>query len=338
MKSSLLFALGGLLAIAAAPASPQATLPVVAGAQLTEEQLWAAWPAAARSVGLEASVSITCVISLAGAAENCSATTATKGAGFEAASIALVRSLKFAPATVEGAPQAVATPVNLNFLCGGRCSPFGPAGSTPRPLVLFPAWSKTPTAEEIEAAYPPAAASDGVEGTAVLLCRRTPVGSLEQCTVTEETPAGRGFGEAALRLAANFSGPNGKTLVRASIRFRRGQGRSSAQTLADGETMPPRSPPDPPAAKPAPKAAGPTHFYPEAAQRKEVTGAALMICRVQPDESVASCAVARESPPGFGFGEAAIKMAPLMRIGPRIVDGQEFRDDYRVIPTNFNIR
>jgi protein TonB len=54
------------------------------------------------------------------------------------------------------------------------------------------------------------------------------VGSLDHCIVVEETPAGLGFGEAALKLAPEFrmrratidGVPEQKPVVRIPIRFR----------------------------------------------------------------------------------------------------------------------
>jgi TonB family protein len=65
-----------------------------------------------------------------------------------------------------------------------------------------PAWLKTPTQADRDGAYPAAAKGQG--GGAAIDCAVTDDGALADCKVTAETPEGSGFGEAALRLAAQY--------------------------------------------------------------------------------------------------------------------------------------
>jgi protein TonB len=52
--------------------------------------------------------------------------------------------------------------------------------------------------------YPERALSREQEGMAVLSCRVTAAGSVEACRVAGQSPAGAGFGDAALKLARYF--------------------------------------------------------------------------------------------------------------------------------------
>jgi protein TonB len=52
--------------------------------------------------------------------------------------------------------------------------------------------------------YPPGALADGIEGKAVIHCTVTASGAVAGCTVVSESPSGRGFGQAALRLSRYF--------------------------------------------------------------------------------------------------------------------------------------
>src|SRR4051794_975407 len=80
------------------------------------------------------------------------------------------------------------------------------AAPAPKPSVITqPAWLRKPTGEDFAALYPKNAARDNVEGRAVLRCRVTTTGELADCQVTDETPPGRGFGEAALAMAPKFA-------------------------------------------------------------------------------------------------------------------------------------
>jgi TonB family protein len=72
------------------------------------------------------------------------------------------------------------------------------------PVIVSPAWSDVPTAEQLGDAYPEAAADMEIEGRAGLRCFVDPHGVLSECRVTEATPAGLGFDRAAMALTPRF--------------------------------------------------------------------------------------------------------------------------------------
>ena len=61
--------------------------------------------------------------------------------------------------------------------------------------------------------------------------------------------------------------------------------------------------------------------YPRAALDHAVSGAAALRCTATPEGLLANCGVERESPAGWGFGEAALKSAPAFRLKPALKDG-----------------
>jgi len=65
-------------------------------------------------------------------------------------------------------------------------------------------WAAMPTEEQIWWSYPPAAMATRASGMVTLRCGVTPAGATENCRVIEETPAGLGFGAAALTLSTQF--------------------------------------------------------------------------------------------------------------------------------------
>ena len=67
-----------------------------------------------------------------------------------------------------------------------------------------PRWVRTPSPDEFSWAYPPEAARSGIGGRATMACQVTAQGTLSPCRVVAEDPPGRGFGEAALKLAPYF--------------------------------------------------------------------------------------------------------------------------------------
>lgn len=60
--------------------------------------------------------------------------------------------------------------------------------------------------------------------------------------------------------------------------------------------------------------------YPQNARRADVSGRVQLSCVIQADYS-AACAVASESPAGYGFGQAALRVARSYRARPTLDDG-----------------
>ena len=76
-----------------------------------------------------------------------------------------------------------------------------PAGP---PVITRPDWIQRPTGAQLMAAYPDRALNEGVEGVASLRCVVRANGSITSCAIASETPATRGFGNAAVRLSRYF--------------------------------------------------------------------------------------------------------------------------------------
>lgn len=62
-------------------------------------------------------------------------------------------------------------------------------------------------------------------------------------------------------------------------------------------------------------------FYPARAREREKSGKVTLDCLVAADGAL-GCRVAREDPEGWGFGAAALRIAPSFRIAPRMEDGR----------------
>lgn len=79
-------------------------------------------------------------------------------------------------------------------------------GETPSaPAVIRnPTWIAKPTAAQMARAYPQRALEEGVSGRAVIQCAVTVSGALSNCSVVSETPGGKGFAGAGLRLSRYF--------------------------------------------------------------------------------------------------------------------------------------
>jgi TonB family protein len=70
-----------------------------------------------------------------------------------------------------------------------------------RKVVINPDWLKRPDADQTAAAYPLAAKAAHVGGKALVQCLVGANGRAHDCQVKEETPAGMGFGDAAVQLS-----------------------------------------------------------------------------------------------------------------------------------------
>ncbi len=85
---------------------------------------------------------------------------------------------------------------------------------------------------------------------------------------------------------------------------------------------------------------GPDEFsrlYPQAALARNLSGQALLDCRVAANGKVAGCELVSETPVGVGFGEAARKLAGYFQMRPQTSDGQPV-DGARVrIPISFRL-
>ena len=83
--------------------------------------------------------------------------------------------------------------------------PAAPPPEPPRPSVITnPDWARRPSGEEVARYYPDRAQRMEVEGAAALSCTVTAKGTMGSCTVTSESPADMGFGDAALKLSKLF--------------------------------------------------------------------------------------------------------------------------------------
>ena len=78
--------------------------------------------------------------------------------------------------------------------------------------------------------------------------------------------------------------------------------------------------------------------YPDSAQRKNLSGRVILSCTVTSEGSLANCTSSDEEPAGEGFGEAALKMAPLFKMKPLTRDGKPVEGGTVRIPLCFSLR
>jgi TonB family protein len=193
-------------------------------------------------------------------------------------------------------------------------------------MLTNPLWVAAPTRAELAAAYPAKALAAGKAGLATMDCEVTGQGALASCDVVSEQPKNLGFGRAARLLASRFrleappdDGTRRKVQVRVPVAF--------SPVLQDGRQITRAEWGRLPAAGQVP--------YPEKARAAGATGAVVLDCAVAVGGAVADCKVAKETPQGLGFGEAALDLAPLFRMKAWTSDGRPV-DGARIrIPINY---
>jgi len=185
--------------------------------------------------------------------------------------------------------------------------------------------------------YPAAAKAAGVSGSATISCAPDTQVELHDCVLVSETPAGQGFGDAALRLAANSVGLfPGVTLAKAPPR-----GTMTVTFTANPESITPNllfytSLINTPRMQwtRVPTAAEVYAAYPPAARRARIGGLAKLDCMVTIDGRLTDCRIADEEPSGQGFGTAALTLVPDLQAAPEPPPfaGRRFRV---VVPIRF---
>ena len=212
---------------------------------------------------------------------------------------------------------------------------FQMAGA-PLPKQTFingPIWASAPSFNDLATAFPASASSPA--GDVSLRCGVAADGALTACEVREERPAGEGFAAAARLIVSKFRVELGGRPARpsdnlaAELKVHLSNPKSAEfQERRIGQptwvTLP----------DPAQAAA---LFPAEAAAKGLKTGRGVASCGVAPDGGLRDCVPLAADPDGLGFSEAAVKIAPLMRMnlwtdagGP--VDGAQVR-----LPVRFDL-
>lgn len=77
-------------------------------------------------------------------------------------------------------------------------------------------------------------------------------------------------------------------------------------------------------------------YYPAAAGSRGLDGRATISCAVRASGILSNCLLVSESPEGYGFGEAAIKLSSRFKMKPRMVDGVPVEGGSVRIPISFS--
>jgi TonB family protein len=187
-------------------------------------------------------------------------------------------------------------------------------------------WLTKPTAEQVQAYYPNAAAAKAASGSASIRCTVTVDTTLKNCSVLSETPAGLGFGDAAVAMASVF---------RMKPAIKSGQPVDSQVSIPIRFALP-ESMVTNPDWRQKPSSDEMMRSWPLAAIKANKGGSVILRCKVTVDGLVNNCLVIAETPTGLGFGSSALAMAPLFIMKPLVRDGVPVGGAEVVIPISYS--
>lgn len=159
-----------------------------------------------------------------------------------------------------------------------------------------------PTAKDLSANYPPRALLEDIGGDVLLACRMSRgsdgAGSLTDCDVASESPAGFGFGAAAIRIskkyrfdAASPAIASGEP-IKLPVRFGLGAGDRPIALQAPG---------------------GPPPEKPAKLRADKYRSRAVLDCLLEPASDHLDCNVVSETPTGLGVGAYALQLGSWYR-------------------------
>jgi TonB family protein len=174
-----------------------------------------------------------------------------------------------------------------------------------------PHWAEAPSVADMAAAYPARAKAAGVGGAANLTCTLGRDGRPHDCVAIGEKPSNMGFGFAAKKLAEKLRtdtpGLSGQE-VTIPVTF-------DIKALNGAATV--RAP----AWAALPSAADFQTSFPKTANGVNDVRVTL-VCDVAAGGALGGCAVDREEPGGQGYGEAALALAPKIRVALWSLEGE----------------
>lgn len=205
-------------------------------------------------------------------------------------------------------------------------------------------WKRRPTPDELLAVYPSKAFTRGEPGKATIACRVSAQGVLHDCAVASESPAGAGFGAAALALvpqlmfnpATRNGVPVDDFIVRIPIDFLPPDAPTGSilrRGGSHGEVLTP-------VLTDVPWAAAPTYAevqaaFPEDARAKGRNGRATLSCLFRKDGRLGRCDLVSSDPENAGFDLAARNLVTHFRGPLKLADGRSTDGMSTVIAFNF---
>lgn len=148
-----------------------------------DDEVMAAWPAAARTKDQGGSAVMRCLADIGGVLSDCQIMLERSHAGFGEALLALALRYRLTHAAEGKRPDRSAVVITATW---------------PAPTTAVD-WETPPKPGDFATSMTPAAWRAGGDGEAVMNCLSAKLGALHDCMVVYQAPAGKGFGAMALR-------------------------------------------------------------------------------------------------------------------------------------------
>jgi hypothetical protein len=220
--------------------------------------------------------------------------------------------------------------IPISFIGG----PFKVANTATFRIARSLPWGETPTAAAMASAFPRQIIGRVPYGHVVLRCQLTDKGKLYKCATASEEPRGYGFASAAQNLVKDFRIVDDPRAV--------GRAENLWVDLPfdfrdPGRPQPPVEILDPQWLRTADPAMAGRLFPEEAAKAGFKTGVATLACGVAHGGALTDCQVESESPPGLGFGKAALAIAGVLMMNPWTAQGVPVDGAHIRLPIRVNL-
>lgn len=206
-------------------------------------------------------------------------------------------------------------------------------------------WLKKPSAEDLLAVWPTQAMKAGIGGRAQIACKISTQGALFDCIVESETPAGAGFGAAAIALTPQFlmkpATRDGKPVVSGAsipINFVAPRTATGSHIPGQGLYAPlTREVLSDVSWRQAPTYAQVAAVYPLKAREAQVGGRVTLVCKFKEDGKIGRCDALQEEPKRHGFAAAAKTLVGEFRGPAAMSDGKSTVGVMTQIPFTFAV-
>ncbi|HWE47974.1 MAG TPA: energy transducer TonB [Caulobacteraceae bacterium] len=189
-------------------------------------------------------------------------------------------------------------------------------------------WSVDPAT--LLSAYPESERAKVEKGVTMMRCRLNPDHSVRDCVVTSESPQGSGFGAASIsiesKLMLNYANVDLNEPVCVILDWS-----PTAVSFTNVGVI------SAPHWVRRPNSDELRRTYPRRALEGGVNGHSVMECEADAQGTLQNCKSIEESPDGFGFGDAELKLAKYFKLSPTTSDGKSVAGAHIRIPLQWRL-
>ncbi len=277
------------------------------------------FPNEARGIGKPGYVKLSCLPATAGALKACQVLEETP-AGVGLAQAALALTPLYRMTTASAADARAGERVLFYIAFGLHPNDKEIAAAHSKSIATNADWVLRPDGAAFQRLFPLAARKEHLSGRSTMQCDIAASGFLSNCRIVEETPQGKGFGEATLKLSRFFmmvpAVLDGHTKDDSKVDVPVNWTLDGAAPVAPAGSHHPRW-----VKRPSGEAFDRNYLH--QAKLSGVEGHAVMRCVVDENGKLRDCEILSEEPPGKGFGAATLRLAPEFQMTTATEDGRK---------------